>query len=347
MSQDTEQKDLPASGLKLKKQREKGRIAKSPDMYSAVAGVVGFTLFALLLDYQYRQITRIFDASAQAVTFDWQNGWPYASQVIFNEGIILLAPIVVAILLAIIIANLIYNKGIPFSFDPIQPKFEKLNPVEGFKRIFGRRGLIDGAQKVVRLIIWLVAAFAIIWTLMSGLINAPICGYACTLAVGEALAARLIAAAILIMIILALIDMPVQQALFMVEMKMGQSEKKREDKDQYGSPEIRSERKRLHRELLNSAGGKVGIEHATFVIVGDDNAVAVRYVADEEGVPFVVGRALGNDLEEFLEKADGLNLSKVKDKDLANKLSKVAPGSHVPQEHFNDLAMAMVKSGNV
>ncbi|MEM7620381.1 MAG: EscU/YscU/HrcU family type III secretion system export apparatus switch protein [Pseudomonadota bacterium] len=347
MSQDTsEEKSLQASNLKLKKQREKGQIAKSPDMYSAVQGVIGFTFFLLFLGYGFEQILHIFNASVHATSYSWDNGLQYASDKIFRTILVLVSPIAIAITIAIILANILYNKGIPFSLDPIKPRFEKLNPVEGFKKIFGRRTLIDGSQKIVRIAFWFCIAFGIVWMLAQSLVNSPICGYNCTFAVGETLAIRLVIAAILILLIVALIDMPIQSAMFMHEMKMGKSEKKREDKDQYGAPEVRSERKRMHREILNSSA-KAGIESATFVISGEKGSVAMRYIADEEGVPSVVAKATGESNQDFLSKANQLGLQVINDDDMVAKLKGVNLGSHVPKDLFNDLAKLMSQHGAV
>ena len=347
MSQkDSEEKKLPASNLKLKKQREKGRIAKSPEMYSAVTGAIGLGLLLLLVDYEYRQIVRMFDAATLATSFEWEDGFNNATVHIFNEFVLLVSPVIFAILTAVIIANLIYNKGIPFSFDPLIPKFERLNPLEGLKRIFGKRGLTDAVQKIIRLFLWFSAVFIILFLLKSSLFNAPLCGYTCTAMVGQVLLVRLIIAAIIVLLIIALLDMPIQKALFLHEMKMGHSEKKREDKDQYGAPEIRSERKRVHREILLSVG-RIGVETATFILIGESNILAIQYLKEKGGVPYVVDKAQADKMQEFRETAKALNLPEIHNDELVKNISHVVPGTIVPPKYFNEIAMAMVQSGNV
>ncbi len=342
-NQDTEEKKLPASQMKLKKQREKGKIAKSPDLYSAVAGVVGLSLLLLLIPYEYRQFSHMFDASLQAMQFEWNDGLKFALSVNFFGVLMIMSPIFAAVLFAVIVSNLIYNKGVPISLDPLIPKFERLNPVEGLKKIFGRRGVIEGAQKLIRLTLWLTVAFVIFWLLHTRLLNSPICGEPCVRMVGQSLALQLTVAAIIIMLLIAFFDMPIQKALFLHEMKMGHSEKKKEDKDQYGSPEVRSEIRRLRKELLESSG-KVGVKHATLIIQGDSNIVAIRYQSGENVGPIVVAKEKVSSQGTLSNVANSLNLPHVFDSELSNNLSTIPAGSAVPQRFYERLAIAMVKT---
>lgn len=346
MSQETESKNLPASNIKLKRQREKGKIAKSADLYAATSVVVGFLFLLLFSAYWVSQITDMFDVSSQSVLYSWEEGYAAVTQTVAYKLLILSSPLAVTLTFAVFLANIIYNKGVIFSFDPVKPNFDRLNPMTGLKRLFGRRAMIEGAQKVVKLLIWFAVVITILWGLMNMLFNASLCGEACTSAVGLILAQRLIVAAIIMFLIIALLDMPLQQAMFLHEMKMGRSERKREDKDQHGSPEVRSQRRRAHREVF-TAKGATRVENSSLIISGEDGAVGILYDSNTVSVPIIVAHAQQDKLAQFMEVAQGRNIPSVFDDDLTKKLLKVTIGSQVPKALFDKVAMAMVRAGKV
>ena len=338
----SEEKQLPASSMKLKKEREKGKIAKSADLYSAVAVLISIVLLYVLSPYNHAYITNIFDASSQAVTFKWEYGFNYAKNVLFYYSLMIMLPIIIAVTFAVIMSNLIYNKGIPISFDPIIPKFDHLNPASGFKRIFGRRGRVEGGIKLVRLFIWLSLAFGIVWFALPTLVNSPLCGVPCSLDTTSSLIFQLIAAACIVIFLIALFDMPIQQALFLYDMKMTHSEKKREDKDHFGSPEVRSERRRFYQEG-SATTVPLKVQNSSLVIVGDNVAVAIHYSRDSGMGPIVTGKAKDEEMKTFLSAAQGI--AKYSDPNLAKGLSYIPRGSTIPQKFYDDIARAIINTG--
>ncbi len=340
--QDSEEKQLPASSMKLKKEREKGKIAKSADLYSAVSVLVSIVLLYLLAPYNHAYITNIFEASAQATTFRWEYGFNYAKNILFYNSILILMPILIAVTFAVIMSNIIYNKGIPISFDPIVPKFDHINPAQGLKRLFGRRARIEGGIKLVRLFIWLSLGFGILWFAFPSVLNSPLCGVPCSIATTDSLIFQLVAAACVVIFLIALFDMPIQQALFLYDMKMTRSEKKREDKDHYGSPEIRSERRRFYQEATSSSA-PLKVEHSSVIIVGDKVAVAIHYSRDSGTGPIVTGKAKDEELQSFLKAAEGI--PKYSNSSLAQGLSYIPRGSAIPQKFYDDIAHAIINLG--
>ncbi|MGH1350142.1 MAG: EscU/YscU/HrcU family type III secretion system export apparatus switch protein [Methyloligellaceae bacterium] len=342
----SEEKKHTASDTKLRKEREKGRIAKSQDLHSSVAGVAGILLISQTWNYYLKHINILIDTAIHAANNKWEDGFPLIYQTIINELALLILPVFGIIVFSVILSNLIYNKGLPISFEPIKPQLNKLNPAEGFKNIFGKKALIGTGQTLVRLILLASGAVAILWISLPNIINSPLCGLNCFLHISSSLTFMFLSLACLIFIIVALMDMPIQKALFLKEQKMGDSEKKRENKDMFGSPEIRSARHQLQNELNSDEPVQPGQKRlASIVILGKASAIAIYYNPEGTRGPSVMASAKGEKLRTILEQAGKDGVPVHKDDTLAKKISSTPVGSTIPPRHYAMLATAMIKSG--
>lgn len=341
----SEEKKHKATDVKLTKEREKGRIAKSADLYAVTASLTGIVSLSLLIGFVLYHITNIFTASVNASTYEWNTALNYIVNILMYEFVLIILPVFGAVVFSVIISNLVYNKGIPFSFEPIKPQFDRLNPVQGLKNIFGKKGMVNAGQMLVRLSLWFGGFAIIIWMARVQLLSIPLCGISCIGNIGIDVAVQLIVYACLILFLVALFDMPIQKAMFLLDQKMGHSEKKREDKDVYGSPEIKAARRQFQREVSSSVAGPKKIQQATIIIVGGDSAVAVYYDTNDENGPSVVASATENKVSGLIEKAHKDNIPVYSDAELAQALKSVPAGSVINPKHYTLLATAMVKSG--
>lgn len=341
----SEEKKHQATDVKLSRERDKGIIAKSADLYASTAALTGFVSAFILFSYTLIHLTNLFNAAAHATTSPWENALSYIFDIIFHEVALIILPFFIAIVLAVILSNLIYNKGVPLSFEPISPKFERLNPIQGFKNIFGKKGMVGAAQSIVRLIVWCTGSIAILWLAMANLLNLPLCGTSCFAAIGSSLATQLIVYSCIVLFLVALFDMPIQKMLFLLDQKMGHSEKKREDKDMYGSPEIKSARRDFQREVNSGPVVPRKIQQATIVIYSDSHAVAVYYNPKGEHGPIVMDIGKGKNAGELLEKAKAQSVPVLKEDSFAEVLCATQVGNPVSPKLYKALAIAMVRSG--
>lgn len=341
----SEEKTHQASDVKLSKEREKGRIAKSSDLYAVSAALIGIVSGALLFEYTIFHLSNLFQAVSQASRFRLEDALNYISIILTNSLMIIILPFFGAIVCAVILSNLIYNRGIPISFDPISPKFERLNPLQGLKNIFGMKGMVGAAQLIVRLTLWIGGSVVILWGAIRGIVNVPLCGESCFTNVGYDLTFMFVVYACIILILVALFDMPIQKALFLHDQKMGNSEKKRENKDMFGSPEIKSARKQLQNEINSQPAQIKKIEGATIVIQGQYYATAIYYDNTGSSGPMIVENAKSNKMKEMLERAKKSSIPVVRDDDLSNEIGFQANGTFIESKHYSKLALAIVKAG--
>ena len=155
VSDDSEKTEEPTEH-KLQEARKKGQVLKSQDIVMWVTMFATFaTLFASAgfmgrMVYRYGERVLSPDAIAYVATSgQFSTLVEFLIQWLLTFMIVLLPMLVVA-LIAGIIGN-VAQIGLLFTFEPVSPKFNKINPVQGFKRIFSRRSVVELIKNVLKL----------------------------------------------------------------------------------------------------------------------------------------------------------------------------------------------------
>jgi flagellar biosynthetic protein FlhB len=156
--------------FKLKEARERGAVAKSVELTSVV---VLFAFIALLYlagpalwERQLRLEAALLSQAhrlgfSEAAATDWLSG-------LLLDTLGLLAPVFLVLVAAGILAVLVQT-GPVFSFEPLKPDFDRINPASGLKRIFSGRLLFEAAKNLLKLALFGYALYALIDGLLPAL----------------------------------------------------------------------------------------------------------------------------------------------------------------------------------
>jgi flagellar biosynthetic protein FlhB len=204
--------------------------------------------------------------------------------------------------LGVILANGAFG-GISFSLKAAAPKFSKLNPLSGLKRMFGGNALFELFKNIFKtLFLGAIVAFVIYFYMdslgMLGVLPAP-------LALGEA--GRILSSAMLFitlsLFLIALVDMPWQHFQHMKKMRMSLQEIKDEMKESEGRPEVKAQqRKRQHDIAFNRMMS--ALETADVVITNPTHfAVALSYTPGTSDAPRVVAKGADMLAQRIRERA--------------------------------------------
>jgi type III secretion protein U len=340
---DSEEKTLDASDKKLNDARKKGQVPRFADATTAAVLVTGAGLLLILLPRFYSlsqdMVIRTAAAAADPASYD-----PAPHLVLLGQAAAtVVLPLFGALLAAVVLVTILLQKGIVFAVDPLTPKAENIDPVQGFKRLFGLRALSDLVKALVKLILVITCLAAILLLFGGDLLMLPGCGFDCSAAVYGKLIRLLVFAIVAVLVILAVLDIPVQSALFAREMKMSVTEQRREFKEMTGDPTILQERARLRHEDQSAPPARRAIERATLVILGDGMMAAYRYVPEEMGLPVLIARSRDPErTKSFLRTAVERAIPVYRDAALAADLQVgAAIGEGLGQEHFLPVARAM------
>ncbi|RXZ38338.1 EscU/YscU/HrcU family type III secretion system export apparatus switch protein [Oxalobacteraceae bacterium CAVE-383] len=223
----------------------------------------------------------------------------------YATGLLLkLAGLAVPILMACIVATALpslYQSKFVLATESLGLKFESLNPVNGFKKLFSMRTLKDFVKAILYLLAFALAA-ALFWEMQKGTIVGLIHAQAgAMLGLWAKLLLALVLTCLACIALIIAVDVLCEIFLLTKDLKMEKQEVKREHKEQEGNPEVKAKRRELHMELIDSQL-KSDIEKSSFVVVNPTH-IAVAVYFKPEVVPFPFISAIELDHKALMVKA--------------------------------------------
>ena len=337
---------------KLEDARKEGQVAKSKE----IANGLGLLALFLLLKIMVGSIGTSFLESFSMV----YNRIPVICKL--NGGtspmgdISMLLRTVMLRLLIILLPVLLIGFAVAFVSDlfqvkwrptskPLQPKFSKLNPLNGIKKIFSAQSLVELVKSVAKILLIALVTYSYIKN-KGGLLYAlyDMSMMQAVNLIGETVIELGIRISAIYMII-AGADFMYQKYKFKNDMKMTKQEVKEEYKNAEGDPEIKGKIKARMREASQRRMMQA-IPKADVVITNPTHyAVAIRYDTEVAPAPIVVAKGSDYLAQKIKQIARENNVEIVEDKPLARMLfANVDVDKQIPPELYQAVAeiLAMV-----
>ena len=337
--QDSQEKTEDATPKRLRDARKKGQVAKSRDLTTVFVMIIVFMTISIyahsitsdLKELMHRTFTLIEKSSLTG------SDLMTLGKMSLMTLIKVLAPILTAGLVSgTLIAFL--QVGPMFTTEPLTPKMEKLNPIEGIKNMFKVVTFIELIKNILKLsLVMYLAYHTINHYLQEILLSSKVGLIDSVMITGKIIYSFFIKVALVFMVI-ALIDMAVQRWNFMKNMRMSKDEVKREYKQDEGDPHIKAERRRLHREMV-FGDVKSNVKKSDAVVSNPTHvAVAVRYDRSEMAAPEITIKGQDQFAELILEAAREENIPIIRNIPLAWSLLKVEEGLPIPEDLYESVA---------
>jgi type III secretion protein U len=341
-----EERNLPPTERRLQRLRQQGQVPRSKDFETALAllAALVYFVFAWRGIAERMQVTFLVFDPAMPQGFLAEVSRALNAQLRLLQEILI--PLFVVVFGAHILAIILDAKGLPLNFKAITPNFSKLNPVQGVKQLFSLRNLFD----LLKGIALITAIFGVNYFLFTHYLNdlvwAPGCGDSCVMNVMIWLYGSSIAISIILLIIIALIDLPLSRIIFKRQNKMTVSELKREQKEDSGAPEIRAARKQMAEQIAQTSG-YIGLSKVDIVIAFGDRAIGLVFRQGDTAAPIIAARTFDR-AADFIKEAALRKLPIVEEPELLVKLlDGGALGNFIPMATFNDVARILIQTGVV
>ncbi len=354
MSDDSEEKTLDPSQHKLKEARKKGQVAQSSDFVQSMTTVAG--IFYIILNWKNfsDSFSNLFQLSVLSFGKNTVDiGLSIFLTVVFDV-MYAIVPFVMLIIMVGVISNILDKQGIPFSLEPLKPDFKKVNPAEGFKKLFKKRNMVEFASSLSKLVFWFVLTSVFIWLFLQTILASIYCSIGCIADSASSVGILIIATAVVMLLLFGLLDMPLQKMLFNDEQKMGHKEAKREQKELNGSPEFKSHQKSEHRRMIAEVSGQAqgsgeirdGASGLTMILRGSESAVGIYFHPEHSKVPALVKTFTGARFNRDMKAADNKNIPVIFDQALMSDiLSSVEVGKAIRERHFEKVARVLIDIG--
>ena len=290
--QDTSQERTEEPTAKrLEKAREDGQVARSQEL-SVAAMMIGIACFMYLFGgYILVELSEVF-----------VSGFVFDRKAIFSDnllpatfGVQALASMIVILpifALAIVIALGAAGAlgGYIFSIKALAPKASKINPLAGFKRMFGMKALVDLTKALTKFSLVGGVLFLVVSQNFDSFIQLGFMDVGSAMSEAGKIIAGGTVLVTLTLLIAAAIDVPYQIFEFNKKMKMTKQEVKDESKETDGRPEVKARVRQLQREASQRRMLQ-DVPEADVVITNPTHySVALKYDAEGTSAPIVVAK---------------------------------------------------------
>ncbi|MEW5739547.1 MAG: EscU/YscU/HrcU family type III secretion system export apparatus switch protein [Myxococcota bacterium] len=321
---------------KLREARKKGQIPRSKLFTSATVTLSGL---AATLAFAGESAVRLRGWTVSLVGLQVKSPTDALWESVRVLALCVTPTLVGALLGAI--ASSVMTAGLQVQADAVAPKFDRLNPVEGFKKLFSVRQLIDVLKGllVAAIIAWLVwgaVRDAAPWALR-GISHD---GAGAFLALLSLLRPAILKASA-VLLVLGVGDWALARRRHIKDLMMSHEDVKQEHKNSEGDPHHKAKRKAEHKKLA-SGGSARGVQKATAVVVNPTHiAVALRYDESECEAPYIVAKGREEDALKIRKEAQSQGIPVIRDIPLARSLVHYDVGEEVPEELYQAAAAVL------
>jgi len=338
-----EEKTEPATPKRRQDARKKGQVFQSREITSAlviVAGFLALNILAIPSLEKMMALTKYLLYTYSGANDDVFNvvGIRNLFTYVLQQAISIIIPIILLIFVVSLVSTY-FQVGFVFTTEPLAFKLERLNPVEGFKRIFSKRALVELAKSIAKVVVLFYIMYSFLASQYKGIPMLldmsvqDILKYALNILLGITIRIGIV------LIVLGALDYFFQWREYEVSLKMSKEDIKEEFKETEGNPQIKAEIRRKQRQV-SMRRMMQDLKKADVVITNPTHlAVALMYDSNVNDAPVVIAKGQDMIALRIKEEAKKLNIPIVENKPLAQALYRSTEiGDMIPPELYQAVA---------
>ena len=325
---------------KLQQAREKGDVAKTPDLPQLASLAATAAVIALAGGWLSRNLATAmlpFIARPESISLQGAGALEVA-----RHAVMAVAPILLAVLVAAGTAgaagNLVQH-GVLFTPDKLKPDFKRVSPMEGLKRMFGIEAFVQFGKSLLKVALTGVVAWFVLkphWNEMRGLAGLET---SAILPFVADILRRLVFAVVALFLLVAGADWFWQRQRFMHKMRMTKEELKEDYKQSEGDPYMKARQKQMRHERARRRMMQA-VPGATVVVMNPTHfAVALKYDPSEAPAPTCVAKGVDSMALKIRAIAEEAGVPVIEDPPLARSLfAAVDIDESIPAAHYEAVA---------
>ncbi|MBI1265072.1 MAG: flagellar biosynthesis protein FlhB [Alphaproteobacteria bacterium] len=338
--EDKSEKTEEPTERKLQKAREEGDVAKSQEISGWFTLAAGLAVVAFMAPGLTRALTgamTVFLEQPHQLGLD-----PGAAMALAIRSLTELALILGLayglLMLAAASGNLVQH-GLLWTPKKIAPKLDKLNPVEGLKRMFGPQGWVNFLKGIGKIILVGAAIALVLWPRRHDLASFPMVSPARMLDEVYEAAILLLIAALIAYAVIAALDFTFQRREFTERNKMSRKELRDEYKETEGDPLVRAKLRQIRQERAQKRMMSKVPDAAVVITNPTHYAIALEYEQGRTPAPICIAKGVDAVALRIRDKARELDIPIVEDPPLARALFATSElDEPIDPEHYAAVA---------
>ena len=320
--------------------RKEGRVVRSPDLVAWTSVLVATMVAPGLVRGMTSALQQLLRSAVVMAENPDPARLPSQFGAALRSGFTAVLPMVAVMGLIGVVAN-VAQVGFLLTGTPLKPKFSRMNPIQGLKRMFSVKGLWQGLAAMLKLGVIGAVVWATSTSLTGQLVGDRNRSPADAVAEIAAVSLRLVQVVAVVCVLIGVGDYAIKRRSHQRELKMTKQEVRQEHKDSEGDPHVRAQQR--SQRLAMSRNRMLGAVATADVVITNPThyAVALSYERSK-GAPKVVARGADALAARIREEARRAGVPCVESKLLARTLHRVTrPGEEIPPELYQAVATVL------
>lgn len=343
---DSAEKSEEPTAKRLQDARDKGNVPKSQDLTTAITLILVTIFIYFMLDEFYSAVHDMFLKASQMYevpTMTNKDFWHYYSTLV-GYWYVMMLPLFFVVVVVTLSAQLL-QIGMHFSTESLMPDLNKFNPINGFKKIFGKEAWVELARSIVKLMILSYFPYSLFIEEYPTITHLYHFTLAAALEYMSWLIVKLILQIGFVMIIYGIIDYIWSVHRHIEQNKMSKQEVKEERKQQEGDMQVKAKIRQKQRELAQRQMMSE-VPKADVIVTNPTHfAVALKYDRSVADSPIVVAKGRNLIAQKIKEIAREANVPIIEDKPTARALFfNVELDQEIPENLYQAVATILARA---
>lgn len=334
-----------ASPKKRRDERKKGNVFKSQDIITIVSLIGCFYALELLFPFIYKTVRAYLVKSIGYIgninTLTNDRTIVLQNEMIYNSAITVVPILVIAAVLAILATGI--QTRFLFTSKNLEPKFNRINPIEGIKKMFAGRNAVELMKNLLKITILIIILVDFMMdriteatsTMSMDLISSS------TYILKEVVA--LVEKVVMWFVAIAAFDFMYQWWDYERQIKMSKQEQKEEYKQMEGNPEIKAKIRDIQRMRSRSRMMQAVPEADVIIRNPTHFAVALKYDSDSYGAPIVIAKGQDELALRIVKIGEENHVFILEDRPLARAIfDSTDINQEIPPEFYGTVAEILV-----
>ena len=271
---------------KLSDARKKGQVAKSREVVSSALILSLIGMLMVFSDYYLAHLGNLMLLPAAFIKLPFLQALDLVLENLLLELAYITLPFLLVAAVVVVGAHL-FQYGLLFSLESVKPDLKKINPLEGAKKIFSIKNLMELLKSTLKVVLLSLLVWITLRGNLSALIMLPGCSIRCIAPVVGLMLEQMLLLCALGFAMISLADYAFERHQHLKQLRMSKDEVRRERKEMEGSPEIKSKRRTLRKEL-QASNMNADVKRSSVIVANPNHiAVGIRYVRGETPLPIV------------------------------------------------------------